>query len=83
MQRVDREFYIAGTANNSFDAHLFWTQWPFYDCVYAIRIWPGDLRVAVFFLVVLFWFTVDCHYACDQQCPCIFYLPLEEPSLRA
>ena len=45
-------------------------------CFTAIRISGRGTCVSLCFLVVLFWFDVDCHYACDQQCPCIFYLPL-------
>ena len=87
MQRVDREFHIAGTADNSIDAHLwqdlcgcFCGPCPFW-CLFrcfsftAIRISGRGTCVSLFFLVVLFWFIADCHYAFGQQCPCIFYLP--------
>ena len=84
MQHVDREFYIAGTAKHIFldTVAILFLCLSFYG---DTHIWPGTC-VSLCFLVVLFWFDVDCHYACDQQCPCIFFyclFQLEGPSLRA
>ena len=57
MQHIDREFHIAGTADNSIDAYS-WTQRLFYHCVYvASFVWVFFVGPAPFAVVSLSFFT--------------------------